>query len=186
MACDAEDPTVFSHNSSSPFERLFLTHYRGVVQVLCRLLGDRNLAEDLASEVFWKVYCRPELLRGDGRLGGWLYRTAINLGIDSLRSDQRRRLYEREAGMEAAGRQTGRDPLEELLAEERRERVRKVLSRLKPRHAQILLLRSSGASYRELGEALRIKRGSVGTTLLRAEAEFEKRYRQLYAVREEL
>ena len=66
-----------------------------------------------------------------------------------------------------------------------RERVRVVLASLKPVHAQALLLRASGHSYKELAETLQLERASVGTLLIRAEAEFEKRYRKLYG-REEV
>jgi RNA polymerase sigma-70 factor (ECF subfamily) len=67
-----------------------------------------------------------------------------------------------------------------MLAEERRERVRAVLGALKPREAQLLLLRSSGLAYRELARALGIEPSSVGTLLARAEAEFERRFRMRY------
>ena len=50
---------------------------------------------------------------------------------------------------------------------------------------QALLLRASGHSYKELAETLQLERASVGTLLIRAEAEFEKRYRKLYG-REEV
>ena len=70
--------------------------------------------------------------------------------------------------------------LDQLLAEERAARVRGVLGTLKPRDAQLLLLRSSGLSYRELAETLGIESSSVGTILARAEAEFERRFRARY------
>jgi RNA polymerase sigma-70 factor (ECF subfamily) len=58
--------------------------------------------------------------------------------------------------------------------------VQRVLAALKPRDAQMLLLRSSGMSYRELAETLGIQPGSVGSMLARAEQEFERRYRARY------
>jgi RNA polymerase sigma-70 factor (ECF subfamily) len=70
--------------------------------------------------------------------------------------------------------------LDALLAEERREGVRAVLGALKPREAQLLVLRSSGMAYRELAATLGIEPGSVGTLLARAEAEFERRFRARY------
>ena len=59
-------------------------------------------------------------------------------------------------------------------------RVRAVLGALKPREAQLLLLRSSGLAYRELAATLGIAPASVGTLLARAEAEFERRFRARY------
>jgi RNA polymerase sigma-70 factor (ECF subfamily) len=70
--------------------------------------------------------------------------------------------------------------LDGMLAEERRQRVRAVLGALKPREAQLLLLRASGLAYRELAGALGIEPASVGTMLARAETEFERRYRARY------
>ena len=67
-----------------------------------------------------------------------------------------------------------------MLRAERCERVRLVLAALKPRDAQMLLLRSNGLSYREVAESLGIAATSVGTLLARAEAEFERRYRARY------
>jgi DNA-binding CsgD family transcriptional regulator len=55
-----------------------------------------------------------------------------------------------------------------------------VLALLKPREAQLLLLRASGLAYRELAEATGIHPNSVGTLLARAEAEFERKFRARY------
>jgi len=58
--------------------------------------------------------------------------------------------------------------------------VRGVLASMKPREAQLLLLRSSDLAYREIARALGVQAGSVGTLLARAEREFERRYRTRY------
>ena len=79
----------------------------------------------------------------------------------------------------------GTSPLEEVLREEKRSRVRAVLARLKPVQAQILILRAGGFSYKELAEALGVKGGSVGTMLARAEAEFHRSYLEAYGQGEE-
>ena len=167
--------------SESAFEALFLEHYPRVVGVLMRLVGERAQAEELANDVFWRAYRQHDLFGSKGNVGGWLYRTATNLGIDSLRASARRRHYE-----DAAGRarvechDANTDPLSELLRAEREQRVRAVLARLKPDRARILVLRASGLSYQELAEAMGVKRGSVGTMLIRAEAQFQKQYLGLF------
>jgi RNA polymerase sigma-70 factor (ECF subfamily) len=51
---------------------------------------------------------------------------------------------------------------------------------MKPRDAQLLLLRADGMPYRELAPTLEIQPGSVGSILARAEREFERRYRARY------
>jgi len=178
----ARDPSLAGESpwTDSVFEQVFLQHYPRIVAVLFRLMGDRHRAEELANDVFWRLYRQPLLPEPDGNLGGWLYRTATNLGIDALRAKGRRQQYEQAAGrsMREAGQEL--DPFNELLREEKRNQVRAVLAELKPNQAQILILRASGLSYNELAEVLGVQRGSVGTMLSRAETEFQKRYLEWY------
>jgi RNA polymerase sigma-70 factor (ECF subfamily) len=170
----------------SVFELIFLNNYARVVAVLFRLVGDRAQAEELASDVFWKLYQQPLPPGREHNLGGWLYRTATHLGIDALRAAARRRRYEQDAGLQVLEADAALDPLDTVLRDEKRRRVRATLARLKPTHAQLLILRSSGFSYQELAQTLEVKASSVGTLLARAEAEFERRYRELHGEEEEL
>lgn len=172
--------------SESAFRDVFLEHYGRVVGVLFRLVGDRSRAEELASEAFWKLYRQPMVPEPEGNLGGWLYRTATNLGIDALRAASRRDQYEQAAGQAMLGDRAGSDPLDETLRAERRERVRTVLATLKPAQSQILVLRSTGFAYKELAEILGASLGSIGTMLIRAEAAFRARYLEMYGSEEEL
>jgi RNA polymerase sigma-70 factor (ECF subfamily) len=159
---------------------LFHRQYPRLVGLLARITADRGRAEELASEVFCKLSSRPALFRPETNLDGWLYRTAVNLGLDALRADARRRRHEQAAGVEAARTSAGGDPLQDMLRAERRTRVQAVLAALKPVSAKLLLLRHGGFSYGELAAALNLNPASVGTLLARAAAEFEKKYRSLY------
>ena len=172
--------------AESVFEQLFLQYYGRIVGVLFRLVGDRDRAEELANDVFVKLYRNPLPPRPDGNLGGWLYRTATNLGIDALRAAARRQHYERAAVHHAVQAGNTPNPLDEVLREEKRSLVRAALAALRPAQAQILILRSSGLSYNDLAESLGVQRGSIGTMLARAEREFEKRYLQMYGAKEDL
>ena len=172
--------------AESAFEELFLRYYGRIVAVLVRLLGERDRAEELANDVFVKLYRYPLPSRPDGNLGGWLYRTATNLGVDALRAAARRRHYEQAAAHSAAQKGGTPNPLDEVLREERRNLVRAVLAALRPAQAQILILRSSGLSYNDLAESLGVRRGSVGTMLARAEREFERRYLQMHGAKEDV
>ena len=82
------------------FEELFLAYYSRIVGVLRRTVGDRGRAEELASEVFLKLYRQPLAEWPDGNVPGWLYRTAINAGIDALRAAGRRNRLEQSAAMD--------------------------------------------------------------------------------------
>ena len=171
------------HWDEAAFRAVFFEHYSRILGILMRLLGDRSLAEETANEAFWRLYRQPSL-EADGNVGGWLYRTATNLGIDALRASTRRRQYEEAAGGASDGAKTS-SPLEDLLRQEKCNRVRSVLSLIKPAQAQLLILRSSGLSYRELADVLDVKMTSIGTLLNRAEEEFRNRYLALHPKEEE-
>jgi len=172
------------HWDEADFRAVFLQHYARIVAILVRLLGDRSPAEEVANDAFWRLYRQPAL-QIDGNVSGWLYRTATNLGIDALRAAGRRRQHEAAAGrtMEEA---TSTDPLDDLLREEKRRQVRAVLASIRPAQAQLLILRASGLSYKELAEALDVKVSGIGTMLNRAEEEFRNRYLALYPNQEEI
>ena len=157
-------------------ESLFREHYARMVGMLARLTGDRAHAEEVAADVFHKLSQRPELLAGQDDLTAWMYRVATNAGLDAVRTNTRRRKREEVAGLDAHA-PAPPDALDSMLREERRTRVREVLESLKPREAQLLLLRANGLAYRELAQTLGVEPGSVGTMLARAEAEFERRFR---------
>ena len=172
------------HWDETEFRGVFLQHYSRIVAILMRLLGDRLRAEEVANDAFWRLYRQPAL-QVDGNIGGWLYRTATNLGLDTLRASGRRRQYEEAAGGLRDDDKSS-NPLEDLLREEKRHRVRAVLALIKPAHAQLLILRSSGLSYKELADALNLKMSSIGTMLNRAEEEFRNRYLATHPNEEEL
>ena len=106
---------------------------------------------------------------------------AVGVGDDQRvrrnRKDARRRRHEREAHAESLRAASKNCALEQILSEERRARVQGVLGEMKPRDAQLLLLRADGLAYRELAESLGVQTSSVGTLLARAEAEFERKFR---------
>ena len=160
-------------------EALFHEHYGRIVGMLARLTGDRGHSEEIASDVFHKLSQRPALVASGDDLAPWIYRVATNGGLDALRTNTRRRQRE-DAAASGASYTAPPEALDRLLAAERAARVRDVLASLKPRDAQLLLLRSSGLAYRELAATLGIEAASIGTLLVRAEAEFERRFRARY------
>jgi RNA polymerase sigma-70 factor (ECF subfamily) len=157
-------------------EGLFRLHYGRITGMLARLTGDRGQAEEIAADVFHKLSRRPDLIQDRADVTPWLYRVATNAGLDALRTNSRRRKREESAGIHGVA----ANALDGMLREERCARVQAILEKLKPREAQLLLLRADGLAYRELAETLGIHPGSVGTMLARAEAEFERRYRALH------
>ena len=83
------------HASASdvPFdlEAVFRAHYRRITGIIARVVRDPARAEELAVEVFLKLWREPKA-QGD-RTTGWLYRTAVRHGLDELRRDMRRARY---------------------------------------------------------------------------------------------
>ena len=180
-ANEAEAEVCSDTWAEAEFEQIFQAHYGRIVSVLFRLTGNRAQAEELAGDVFWKMYRQPLPPEQDHNVGGWLYRVATRLGIDALRAQARRKHYEQAAGTAAYESGAGHDdPLADVLRDEKRQRVRAVLVVMKPAQAQLLMLRQSGLSYQELAEVFGVKAASIGTLLARAEADFEQRFRTLY------
>ncbi len=148
--------------------------------MLTRLTGDRGQAEEIAADAFAKLARGSLLPQTQHCRTAWLYRVAANAGLDAVRANTRRRKNEEAAGAERMRTAAQPGVLEELLQDERRAQVRAILVAMKPRDAQLLLLRSSGMAYREIAQALSVQASSVGTLLARAEREFERRYRTRY------
>lgn len=163
------------------FEDLFAAHYPRLVRTLIRLTGSPAQAEELAAEAFYRLYRQD---RAGENPAGWLYRTALNLGLDTLRADSRRVRREQHVSRESYMNQSTENPLNGLLAEERRDRVRAVIAQLKPLQGQVLLMSSSGYSCKEMASLLGIKTGSLYVLIARAKAQFERKYLGLYGVTE--
>jgi len=166
--------------ADTTFETLFQQHWSRVYGILFNLVGEHAEAEDLALEVFWRLYQSPPADRDSGRLGGWLYRVAIRLGYNALRAGRRRRQYEETAGKNLLQAGTSPDPTSLMESTEQAQRVRQVLAQMKPHPAQALILRYTGFSYAEIAAALEQAPGSVGTILSRAERDFQNRYIRMW------
>jgi len=164
------------------FEALFSRHYDRVYGLLYRLVGNRAEAEDLAQEVFIKLYKHTAARRGLFRLnrrqniGAWLYRVATNAGYDALK--MRKRRWQRDTLLlpDPAGAPGAEQTVAAL---EEKARVRAALARLPKRQAQLLLMRQMEFSYAECAAACEVAPGSVGTLLSRAAAAFRKEYESI-------
>jgi RNA polymerase sigma-70 factor, ECF subfamily len=158
--------------SSAPFdlEAIFRTQYPRIARVIARVIGDPARAEELAVEVFLKLWRSPEVQ--NQKPAAWLYRVAVRSGIDELRRQTRRTRYESFLKIILAA----PTPEEIHSTKEEQRRVRTVLATIDVRQAELLMLRSHGLSYEELAAALEIKLSSVGTLLSRAQQAFRKNF----------
>ncbi len=73
------------------FEVLFDRHRATVLRHVARMLHDSAAAEDVAQEVFLRVWTRAEQWTGQGALQSWLLRIGTNLALNHLRTVRRRR-----------------------------------------------------------------------------------------------
>ena len=156
------------------FDVFFRAHYQRIARSIARITGDPSRAEDLAAEAFWKLW-RNRKAQGT-KAGGWVYRTAIRLGLNDLRRNQRQRRNEEQSNVLPAP----LNPEDAHAAAEEREHVRLILASLDERQAELLLLRVSGLSYSEVAAALDLNPASVGTLISRAQQAFLKEYLKHY------
>jgi RNA polymerase sigma-70 factor (ECF subfamily) len=75
------------------FEEVYRTHSRRLYGVAVRMLGNQADAEDMLQEIFLAAHRKLESFRGESALGTWLYRLAVNLCLDYLRSRTGRAIH---------------------------------------------------------------------------------------------
>ncbi len=156
------------------FEAAFERHWAEVSSVVSRMVGDVDVARDIAQDTFVQLLRRPPA--PEVPLRPWLVRVAINRAYNELRGNRRR--YARES-RDFRERQASDQPSSDaasanLIAE--RELVRQTLLELPERSRELLGLRAEGFNYVDIASAMQISPGSVGTLLARAERAFRVAY----------
>ena len=68
------------------FETVYQQHAARLYTLACRMAGSPEDGEDLLQEIFLAAHRKLETFRGESALGTWLYRLAMNLCLDHLRS----------------------------------------------------------------------------------------------------
>lgn len=155
-------------------ERVFRTHYTRLAQVIAKVIRDPARAEELAVEVCLK-WAESRKAQAD-EAERWLYRTAVRMSLNELRRLTRASRYERLFSFLRAA----PNPEEIFAVQEEQKRVRRLLTIIEPRQAELLLLRSQGFTYEELAATLGLNPASVGTLLIRAQHAFRKEYTHRY------
>jgi RNA polymerase sigma-70 factor (ECF subfamily) len=132
---------------------------------------DRETADDLAQEVFIKVYYALEKFKFQSKFGTWLYRIAANHFKDYLRKHAK----ERHLSIDAMGKEPSLSEDEfqkkEIAQEtaDRKKLLYESLSLLPEKHQVILTLRDiQGHSYEEIADILKLSPGTVDSRLHRA------------------
>ncbi|MFQ6048793.1 MAG: RNA polymerase sigma factor [Phycisphaerae bacterium] len=144
-------------------QRAFYERFVGrVYAVLLRMTRQPEDAMDLTQETFIRALERLGQFDGRSSIGTWLYRVAVNRGLEFLRAE--RRMGHNLRGLsrpEAVGSQQER-------ADERMD-VQQALAELAPTDRAVLILRyQQGLCYEEIAEVLNCRPGTVASRLNRA------------------
>jgi RNA polymerase sigma factor (sigma-70 family) len=161
-------PASHPKSTTVDFDAAFDEHYPGLLRYCQRLTGDRDVAEDTAQESMVRLFERGVSGPSAG-MRAWLYKTATHLVRDRYRIDTNRRRLLEENPVRPGEPES---PERTLEREETRVRARRALDTLPHRDREILLMRYSGFSYKEIADAVDVAATSVGTLLARAERKF--------------
>lgn len=157
------------------------------IQRLCaRLTGDDHRAEDLAQEIFTRVFLRRAVFPQGVRFSTYLWRVALNHTYSDLRRPRHRRetlLEPPPDGTEPAHLKLADDrapaPDEALARRETGDAVRRALAELPESLRTLLVLRHyEGLKFREIAEVLDLPEGTVKTRMTEALSEMARRLRR--------
>ena len=141
---------------------------------------NRETADDLAQEVFIKVYYALDKFKFQSGFGTWLYRIAINHFKDYLRKHAK----ERHVSLERLSREVPSSQSEDEIqkkertqeAADRKKLLYKALQSLPEKHQVILTLRDiQGHSYEDIAGILKLSPGTVDSRLHRARKMLRKK-----------
>ena len=166
------------------FSVLVNRHRNSIVNLTYRYLGNRADAEDLAQEVFLKVYRARKRYEPKAKFTTWLYRVAVNASLNEVRNRKNRPTH-------GAAPLTGVDddgfvpsladgaaeaPPEGVERAELREQVRGAVDELPDRQRMALLLNKfHGLSYEELAETMEMTIPAIKSLLVRARENVRRR-----------
>jgi len=174
METDLELMLRVREGDAQSFEELLRRYRVPLVSYFYRMLRDRALAEDLAQEVFLRVYKARERYQPDARFTTWLYRIATNLALNALRDRKPEVLLgEEENSDEERPIERFVDPkpsVEQQLVENDRERlVRQAVEALPPnQRAAVILHKYQEVDYRQIAGILKVSESAVKSLLFRA------------------
>jgi RNA polymerase sigma-70 factor, ECF subfamily len=163
------------------FEVLLNRHRAPLVHYFSRMVRDAAFAEDLAQEVFLRVYKARGRYRPDARFTTWLYRIATNLALNAIR-DRKGACelnVENALGIEpAAARIPDRKPTVEqvLMASDRERLIREAIDELPDnQRVAVILHKYQDVEYRQIARILKLSEGAVKSLLFRAYENLRRR-----------
>jgi RNA polymerase sigma-70 factor (ECF subfamily) len=142
-----------------------------------RMVHNQAVAEELAQEVFLRVYRSRETYRAEARFSTWLYRIATNLGVNHARDTR----HERSAStvyLDQPDADTGTTPdvadetpsvEADMLRRERMNAIRQHVMTLPERQrTAVLMHKYEGLDYKQIGDVLKLSESATKSLLFRA------------------
>jgi RNA polymerase sigma-70 factor (ECF subfamily) len=175
---DAALMVAFQQGDDRAFRALYERHARAMVAFCHRFVRDAARAEELAQDVFVKLYRSAHRYRPSARFRTYLYRVASNHCLNELRRGEYR-LQGAAPGARAEGGDGAPDldalpsgeasPHQELEASALAQAVASLLERLpEKQRAAFVLCRFEGMSYEEIAEVLETSVSAVKSLVHRA------------------
>lgn len=166
-------------DDAAAFEELMLRYQNRVASLMAHLVGDRTQAEDLAQDVFLRVFRARKRYVPGSKFSTWLFTIANNVASNALRTLARRKEVRLPVGSpadsganaidQAAVAASGLGPTRRLDNDEMRSAVQQAVGELNERQrVAVLLAKFEGLSYAEIGEVLGMSPQAIKSLLSRA------------------
>lgn len=174
LLTDAEIMLRVKAGDDSAYEHLVEKFRRPLVGFLYRMARNHAVAEELAQEVFLRVYRSRKTYKASAKFTTWMYRIAVNLAVNHARDSRHRRgevsLDEPTEGGAAFEVADGELTAEqELLRRERRRAIRSHVEALPERQRlAVVMHKYQGLDYRQIAQVLKLSESATKSMLFRA------------------
>ncbi|MBN2121185.1 MAG: sigma-70 family RNA polymerase sigma factor [Candidatus Omnitrophica bacterium] len=161
--------TLAQQGDIRAFEDIYRTSSGFVYTLALRVTNNRQDAEEVAQDVFLKVYKNIRKFRFESTFKTWIYRITTNTAINAAIRRGRRAMREIEYN-DNIQHTHGYEPQQEKIEKDEKEQIIKsMLETLNPKQRSCLVLRDiEGLSYEEISRTLKININTVRSRLKRA------------------
>ena len=179
MSAEHADPDVelmlrFQKGDGAAFETLVHRHTRAVLNLVYRYLGDASRAEDVAQDVFVKVYRARMKYEPKAKFSTWLYRIAVNHCLNEIRSRKSQPAVAAPIN-DLLEHPAAEDPDARLRQTELREAVKAAIDALpENQRMAVILARYEDMSYDEIAETMGLSLEAVKSVLFRAKENLQR------------